>query len=1061
MGFFGKKKQNSISNNEPRLNAIKYEQSTYGATKAVLYGTNRLCGNVIDNVDFVATAHYETQKMGGKGGSQKSTSVSYTYTSRVVIALCEGQIQGIRKVLVDKGTYSLSQLKFNLMNGSTSQPAWGEMVTKHPDHALYYRNLAYVAGNIDLTQNAGIPQFSFEVNGKFTNNTDDLTPVIEEGFHFSTDSGTLSSCSGTIDYSEYFGGVINVKIVYYDANSREYVNSNFTNYTQSLNSGEITLTFNLSGLGAVSAHLYVTYASSVRLDANPKDIVYDILTNKNYGAGLDSSLIDSSSMANFSDYCIASNIFISPLYDSQQETHQILTDIAEICNSTFIWTQGKLKAVPLGDETISDNGKTYTPDLTPLFDLTEDDFLCDTDEEPVKCERKSQNEVKNSIKIEFLNRANNYNTEIAEAQDLANIAQFGFNPADVMTARQICSQEVAQRAAETALARNIAIRNTYSFKLPYKYILLDCMDLVTLTSQRLGLNRQLVKIISITEEDGVLEFVAEEVLVGTATPARYTSQSASFESVNTSTNVGNINDPIIFEPPFELTQNNLEVWIGISNPQNLFGGGEIWISEDNETYKQIGELRSCVRQGELTNQLPYINSSTDNTNTLAVDLTMSSAELLSGTEADKENLNTLCYVDGELIAYEEAELVDDYKYYLKKLIRGAYYTVPAAHAAETQFCRIDSERFLKMPFSENDIGKTIYVKVCSFNTFGAGLQDLANVQTYQYTIQANATKIYPADVTNFNVVQKGAEYVYSWNYTSESDTYEIREGESWDNGTIIGRNISLNTFKSEIIMTGEKHFWIKAHNGMNYSDNATHDVIDVDSIPDSNVVVAYDLMTDLANGTFQNTKAYKNTIKLTTSVLWQKKTAKWGQGSESDKYYQINGIWGARVNSEGYYTSAVQDLGGALESGVRGVIAINSENETLTAEMQWRYSADNETWSDWETLTQNGVIATFRFYQCRLHFTSTGGQLVCTAANIVIDVPDKIVNATAVIETAANGAEIEYSFYAPPSIVATVNDNINAYAVVVEKDEQHAVIKLFDNDGIAVTGTADLIIKGY
>ena len=1059
MGFF-RKQADSISDNEPRFNALKFEQSTYGATKPVLYGTNRICGNVIDSVDFKATKHENTTRM-GKGGGQSYTTVTYTYTSRVVIALCEGLIQGIRKVIIDKATQTYASLGLNLRNGSSSQPAWGEMVTLHPERALNYRNLAYVAGNIDLTPNAGIPQFNFEVNGKFTSNTDDITPVIEEGFHFSADSGTLSSCSGTLDYSEYYSGVTKVELVYYNSSSQEYKNGNFTNYTVTSANGKVNFTFNFSGLGAVSAHAYVTYASTVRLDANPKDIIYDILTNKNYGAGFATSLIDAVSLAKFSDFCIASNIFLSPLYDSQQEAQQVLTDLANISNSTFIWSQGKLKIVPLGDEQISDNGKTYTPDLTPIYDLTEDDFICDDGEEPITCTRKSQADVKNSIKIEYLNRVNNYNTEVAEAQDLANISQFGINAADVITARQICTQEVAQRAAETALARNIAVRNTYSFKLPYRFVLLDCMDLVTLTSARLGLERQLVKITSIKENEGVLEFEAEEMIVGTANPARYQTQNASFQSINTAVSVGNINAPIIFEPPFELTQNQYEVWIGISNPQNLFGGGEVWISEDNETYKQIGELRESVRQGILTAALPTSSVEIDTTNTLTIDVSMSNAEILSGTEADMENLNTLCYVGGELLSYQNAELVDDFEYELTNLKRGAYYTTPAAHAANSQFCRIDSECFLKVPFNTNDVGKRIYVKICSFNTFNAGLQDLSSVQAYEYVIQGNASKIYPADVTNFNVIQKGSEYVFSWTYTSNSDTYEIREGSSWNTGTVIGKNISLNSFSSKIIMTGEKHFWIKAHNGMNYSDNATEDVIYVSDIPDSNVVVAYDLMTDLANGTFNNTKAYKNTIKLVTTVKWQTKTAKWGSGSESDKYYQIDGIWGAKTVSEGYYTSAVQDLGGVLESGVRGTIGLASENETLTAEIQWRYSADNETWSDWETLTQDGVIASFRYYQCRVHFTSTGGQIVCNAANIIIDVPDKLVTRTAVVTTASSGATVEYDFYATPQIVATVNENINAYAVVIEKDESHAKIKIYDNDGTAVTGTADLIIKGY
>ena len=1146
MGFFRRNNNNALSDNEPRFNALKYEQSTYGAAKPVLYGTNRLCGNIIDSTDFKAVEHKETTRM-GKGG-QSNTTVSYTYTARTVIGLCEGTIDGVRKVIFDDGTYSLSDLNLNLFKGTSNQDVWGEMYSLHPERALHYRNLAYAAGNIVLTNSGSVPQFSFEISGKFTSNTDDMTPVITEGFNFSTSSGTLSSCSGVIDYSEYYLGMQNVEIVYYTANSQEVKNSHFTNYSLTSKNGKYNITFNLSGLGAVSCHAYVTYNSRVRLDANPKDIVKDILTNKIYGVGLDSSIINNTSLNNFSTYCIANNIFISPLYDSQAEAQEVLSDIAEIANSTFIWSQGELKVVPLGDETVSDNGKTYIPDLTPIYDLSEDDFLCDDGEEPINVTRKNQAEVKNSVKIEYLNRANNYNTEIAEAQDIADIELNGLKQADVLSAHQICTQEVAQKAAQIALQRNIAVRNKYLFKLSMRYILLEPTDIVTLTSARLGLNRELVKITSIAEKDGLLEIEAEEMIVGSASAARITTQNASYDAIDTSTSVGNINDPIIFEPPFDLTQNELQVWVGASSSQNLFGGAEVWISDDGETYVQAGQILGSIRQGVLSAPLPEINSSLDDINTLAVDVSMSNAELLSGTYQDMENLNTLCYVDGELVSYEDAELVSDNIYYLKTLKRGAYYTVPASHNIGTQFCRIDSDFFLKIPFAESDIGRKIFVKFCSFNTFNAGKQSLANVQAYEYIIQGNAKKIFPADVTNFNVIQKNDKYAFSWQITSIDDVYEIREGDNWENGSLVGKNIPLNSFESEIIMTGQKKFWIKAFNGTNYSDNPTSDVIYVESIPDSNVVVAYDLFTDLANGVFDNTKQYRNTIKLQPSIKWQSSLSLWGQGTEEDKYYQSNGIWGAKLKIEasfidvgnlsdyedlvcagyvgedieyidcgtlssiaidlidcsyvgddsiatvnnavfeyidcgtlddiatdlidcgyitiedtnvGYYTSAVQDLGGVLESGIKGIFHILSDTEVEKVEFQIRYSTDNESWSAWKTLSDKGFEAIFRYYQCRIHFVSKGGQIVCDSANIIIDVPDKLITRTVTISDASEGAVVEYNFYAPPSIVATVNENINAYAVVIEKSSSSATIKLYDNDGTAVTGVADLIIKGY
>src|SRR6185436_13861080 len=55
--------------------------------------------------------------------------------------------------------------------------------------------------------------------------------------------------------------------------------------------------------------------------------------------------------------------------------------------------------------------------------------------------------------------------------------------------------------------------------------------------------------------------------------------------------------------------------------------------------------------------------------------------VLSGTQADADNLVTLCYVDDELVSYRTATLTAAYKYDLTYLRRGIYGTVINAHSA--------------------------------------------------------------------------------------------------------------------------------------------------------------------------------------------------------------------------------------------------------------------------------------------------------------------------------------------------------------------------------------------
>lgn len=709
-----------IAKEEPRINAINYQQSTFGAVKSVVYGTNKISGNIIESIDLKAIPHTSTDSnTTGKGGASRTQSTTFTYTARILIGLCYGSITGIAKTMKDKTKTSLISENLNFFNGSNTQNPWGEMTTKHPERALAYKNLAYVAGNINLGASASVPQYAFEANGKFV-----------------------------------YGGTI--------------------------------------------------------IDANPKDIIYDILTNQIYGAGYKPEFIDD--LTNYSNFCIANGIFLSPVYNAQSETQKALSELAQITNSEFLVSQSKLKLIPVGDETIIGNGKTWTPDLTPVYDLNEDDFQND---EPIKCIRSQQADIYNSVKIEFLNRSNDYNIEVVEATNLANIELYGNRPADIMALHSICTPEIAKRTAQLALDRLISVRNQYQFKLSLKYMLLDPLDIVTLTYSPLGMDREPVRILKISEDNGLLSIEAEELVIGTASPAKYEHQESDRQSVDLSQKVGNINKPVIFEPPFNLTQNNLYIWAGVSSQNPFFGGAEIWVSDNGETYLKKGEITTACRQGILSEDLPA-GESTDTENILSVDMSMSNSKLLSGTKQDADNLNTLCYVDGELLAYETANLTANNKYNLSYLKRGAYYSPILAHSANKEFARIDESAFLAIPFKKEDIGKQLYIKFTSFNAFGAGYQDLAEVEAYPYIIQGSAL-IWnkPDDVSGFTVNPDPADFSkikLSWNANTDMDLkgYIVKLGADWSSGLDISGIITGKQFIYNCTATSNYKFMIKA-----------------------------------------------------------------------------------------------------------------------------------------------------------------------------------------------------------------------------------------------------------
>lgn len=179
MGFlFGRGK--NTTNRADMIADFQINTASYGEVVPEILGTTRVSGNIIDYEDFTAHEHRNTTRT-GKGGGSKHTDITYTYTVAAAIALCEGPIAGVGKVWRDKEiyTYPSEKIELTLFNGEQGQAPWPYMLSKHPDKALPYSGLAYMAGVVDLGDRGSLPQFNFEVMGKLRDTGDgtDVNPA--------------------------------------------------------------------------------------------------------------------------------------------------------------------------------------------------------------------------------------------------------------------------------------------------------------------------------------------------------------------------------------------------------------------------------------------------------------------------------------------------------------------------------------------------------------------------------------------------------------------------------------------------------------------------------------------------------------------------------------------------------------------------------------------------------------------------------------------------------------------------------------------------------------------
>ena len=693
MGFLFSRAKHKI----PELTGLQIQTAVNVMPIPIIYGCPRVQQNIIYVNGFRAVA----QKQGGKGllSGGKGETNGYKYYATFIGAIGEGEGGLLLVVFDNQQTYTPSTAPpgkiFQYFNGTPSQTPWSVIVSSWPTDAFGYKDTMYI-GYYDwpLDSSATIPQLNFVVQGRL------------------------------------------------------YATSPLNRYT-------------------------APNGSQYFLDADPGQVLLDFLTNETYGVGFPTALIDQDSLLTTTDgfnpmvgdnavstYCQAVGFAWSAVLNNPEPGSSVVDRWCKNIVVAPVWTGAVLKFIPYWDTQTSGNPgwdaaagialKYYTPSIPVLFDLTDDDFISDApDDDPVIVSRSDIADVKNVVRVDFRDRFNLFNDNVSESSDESSIELYGARVERMGTADEFTIRNYADVSAQTQLQRNVAIRNVYSFRIGFRYCILDPMDVVTITDSVLGLDQFPVRIRSIEEDEkGTLTVVAEEFPIGAASATVYAHEdNAPPTELQLNIPPSDVNEPLIFEPTAEMLVAEGEavptVAIAVSGgPGGVYdpnwGGCNIWVSDDDVTYTQIGFQVGPSRVGETTAILnSYGGLNPDTGNTLSVDLSESNATLDSFTAAQAMAGLSLCAIvdptgDFELLAYETATLTGPNAYDLTNLYRGLYGTVACTHASGSKFCRVDN-LVTQVPLPPALVGSTLYVKLPSFNIFNLELQDLADISPYTYT----------------------------------------------------------------------------------------------------------------------------------------------------------------------------------------------------------------------------------------------------------------------------------------------------------------------------------------
>ena len=412
-------------------------------------------------------------------GKGGSTTTGYSYSATIILALCEGPIDTITQVWVDGKNYA------------------------------------------------------YDSNGSGVANTANASAASQVG---------LTGATGTVGQAvwSYLTSAHPSHAIGYSGLAIAYAE----NYP--LDSGASTPSHNFEVVRVAS---YAVGGGYTGPDIDPSLMLADFFQNTRTGvpswpsSGLLDGVSLSSAANSYQKYCLASGLLISPVIDEERSAADFLNEILLATNSTVVWSEGLLKFIPYGDTAVTGNGVTYTPNLTPVYSLDDDQFIVKkAGDDPITVTIEDQSEAYNAVQMEYLDRTNQYSMAIAFASDAANVAQYGRRLKDPDTVHVICTPSVAAIAGQLWLQRTLYIRTQYTFKLSWAFALLEPGDLLELTDSGLGLSAYMVRIIQIDEDekDGTLDITCEDLLVGVSHSPLYTLQTTLGTQINQAVDPGGV-----------------------------------------------------------------------------------------------------------------------------------------------------------------------------------------------------------------------------------------------------------------------------------------------------------------------------------------------------------------------------------------------------------------------------------------------------------------------------------------------------------------------------------------
>ena len=614
--------------------------------------------------------------------------------------------------------------------------------------------------------------------------------------------------------------------------------------------------------------------------------------------------------------------------------------------------------------------------------------------------------------------------------------------------------------------------------------MLDPMDIISITDAALGVIDHPVRILSIEESDwtgsdgGALTIKAEDYLGGTGSTALYNFETGSGYQPNYNAAAPTSYAPQFLEPSFPLSGGAPQVWMALAGPSGTWGGADIWVSFDGDTYTQLTTVTQNSRYGVTTTALIAEDTGIDLTATVGVDLSASGGQLAASPGLTAAEANTsLCWVDGEFLSYISTAQIGTNLYTLTGLNRGQYDTVAAATATGAPFVRCD-DTLSKITLLPDLIGKPVYVKVLDKNAWGVGQPTLDTVEPYIYTYQGLAyTEPLPAIENLATVFVSGIENL-AWDAVDDSRLpgYEIRQGTSWGQGVLFG-----TTTNTSLPVGANGTYWVAAKyiapTGYIVYGPASS-VILTGGIIVNNLLASFDEAATGWSGTLNGTVILSGDLELqgagniltATNILTEADILAYGGLGNSGTYT----VPSAHVINAGRVLEATISMAWAAHAvsiydsilSADDLLSMSDILETDTGPFvsvtpQINVAPASGIYGGWQNFTPGQYLGQYFNFQLAIATTDATINCVVSDFSVMTDVPDRV-DTGANVSVPSGGLTISYTapFNSVASVQVTIIGGSAGDTAIVTKTSTSFTVEIM-NGGAGVARTIDWAAQGF